>query len=489
MKKWEAAVLGIEAPSAAEADAFWCFSLLVGQFREVFDWGEVDQDDLHLYQTSYADMPHFGPNTGIALALRQCSTELRYYDETLWLHLCKHSLDPQTSNYTLRWMACLWAADVPVHVVWQLWDVLLTERFVSSQTHANASVDALVDICCAMFLVIRDQLLDIPSNLQINLQTSAKSSDVFLHTLQLLRAYPLSNSRPIISLALQVREHRLLRERNPTLMGTQRRDMRAESEMQTRNTNLQARLAATVSRSLATPPKRIMSGDAPQGPETPSTQAPAGIKAMGHETCMSYVSDSPGGQSASNLGETPSPGGSGSSRLDARLLWRKCTDAIQESDTAAHVSKASTNLAAKSLHWHSKLPKKPEPQKQNIRDPNVPDLPIPAVLDSPRDRQAYSPTIQPPSAPLYIHPASTDLGSRSMSSDEADTSSSLVLPSLENMSSATNLASTQDYLSMWLSSPDPQNSSNITRSSGRQRSRPSPPPKDDVFVAPTSTHM
>jgi len=486
MKYWEATVLGVNSTRASEADTFWCFSLLIGEFRELFDLGGTDLDSnnsLQLYTMAPVPMPRFAPCTGIAMALRQCSKELRNNDETLWLYLCKNSLDPQTENYSLRWILCLFAADLPLHMVVQIWDVLLTERHVTLVPNSNAVVDALVDMCCAMLLAVRDQLLNISQHLSSDLHGSAKTSDIFLSIQQLLRTYPITNPRPIISLALQARGQRLSSEETGLIMqdpGATRPNttrMRAMSDSQTRSTKLQARLAATVQRGLSTPSQRAISWDYQNISDASANKGYAAQK--GGDKVHMYITNSKGSLTTSDHEKIPSPSASAPRLSDARHLLRKYTDAIQESDTVANVSKASTNLAAKALNWRTASPSRPG-NKASLSNVNIPDLPIPNVLDSLDDRDTSHPTIDKQwSSPAYTSQKPIPSDSPSVS-EEADTSSSLVLPSLE---STQNLVYPEErFLSSSSSAATQQVSFQSKPGIGLRRSRPLPSRKDDIFV-------
>lgn len=473
MKGWEATVLGVNSASASEADTFWCFSLLVGEFREVFDFGGVNLDashNLQPYLSSPVPVPFFHSKSGIATALRHCSTELRCNDEVLWLYLCKHSLDPQTAIYTLRWIACLFSADLPLRMVAQLWDVLLTERYVA--TDANGSVNALVDMCCAMLLAVRDQLLNIPQQIVSNANESVTTSEVYQRSLELLQSYPMTNPRPIISLTLQMRERfRENIESSGQALGSPHPMVaraRAVSDTQTRSSKLQARLAATVQRGLATPSQRAVSWDYQNVPDTAA-------KDQETKAGAENLQESHGLLASPNRKEPPSLYGSGQRISEARHLLRKYTDALQDSDAVASVSKASTNLAAKALSWRTVTPKKQEPRAHECTL-GVPDLPIPTVLNHLEERDLSRTTHSFTYPPL-------ESGSLSMSSNEADTSSSLILPSLE--STTTMTYPQQDSLLSPFPSLSTHSQDALSPSkpgSGLRRSRPLPPRKDDLFA-------
>ncbi|KAI0227394.1 TBC1 domain family member 13 [Lamellibrachia satsuma] len=73
---------------------------------------------------------------------------LKEKDTALWLKLHQQDLKPQ--YYGFRWIMLLLSQEFPLPDVIRLWDSLLSDenRF-----------DFLIDVCCAMLLLLRDDLI------------------------------------------------------------------------------------------------------------------------------------------------------------------------------------------------------------------------------------------------------------------------------------------------------------------------------------------
>ena len=152
IQPWESKVLGLGSTRDTEADAFWCFSLLMGMFREIFDFARQDTSSLHeMRQLIFlSNESRRVPDNGMVQALHQLSMLLQCKNYELWSFLEAHSLDPKLPYYSFRWMACLLAADLPANVVSELWDVLFSETGETSAQIPNAHIEMLVCMCCCL---------------------------------------------------------------------------------------------------------------------------------------------------------------------------------------------------------------------------------------------------------------------------------------------------------------------------------------------------
>lgn len=392
IQPWEAKVLGLVDTHDMEADTFWCFSLLMGKFREVFDFGQADVSSLdEMRQLLSPGESSRVPNNGMAHALRRLSAQLHTKDAELWTFLHTHELDPQLPYYAFRWLACLLAADMPPDAVAELWDVLFSET--DARNAQNAHIDMLVSMCCAMLLLVRDTLMPLGAQ-----------EDVFHAGMHVLQSYPIHTARPIISLAYQMQQQPLA---FPLSSQTVRPRIRSDTHARP---TLQDRLAASVQRGLHAPPGRSVSWDV---------------------TKARQQSVSPSAETHSVSAELPS-------LRDARGILRRYTDAIQDSNAAASVSKASTNIAAKALAWSISAPAVPETstptadieQLQTPPRPGPPELPMPTVVDSPTDRDTFHRTVGTFDAALVAKPPTCMSSGFSPSSDD-DLSTSFSLPSLQ----------------------------------------------------------
>ena len=140
------------------------------------------------------------------------------------------------------WMACLLAADLPANVVSELWDVLFSETGETSAQIPNAHIEMLVCMCCAMLLMVCDELYSLDSNISIQGErmVGTPANDVFHLGMRMLQSYSINTSRPIVSLALQMRQLRI-NEKMFNNSSTQP-VLRVSSDMRPK---LQDRLAAT----------------------------------------------------------------------------------------------------------------------------------------------------------------------------------------------------------------------------------------------------
>ena len=378
IQPWESKVLGLGSTSDTEADAFWCFSLLMGMFREIFDFARQDTSSLHEMRQLIllSNESRTLPDNGMVQALHQLSVLLQCKNNELWSFLHAHSLDPKLPYYSFRWMACFLAADLPANIVSELWDVLLSETGGTSAQILNAHIEMLVCMCCAMLLMARDELFSLDSKISIQgeRRPGTPANDVFHLGMRMLQSYSINTSRPIVSLALQMRQQWI----NEQLFNNSSTEpvSRVSSDMRPK---LQDRLAATVQRGLNTP-SRSVSWDVGNihktGPSIPSQMSePQSL--FRTETPITHSEDSTG-------------------PFVRHALLRRYTSVIQDSNAVASISKASTNLAAKALAWSTKsnetqkTPRNITVQTQHLSFQDAPpELPIPSMVDSPTDRDSY----------------------------------------------------------------------------------------------------
>lgn len=79
----------------AEADAFWCFSALIGEVRELFDFDGIDHASAGLKVSNVRggrkaslEKGNVG-ETGMAGALKRFNLRLKWVDEELWLTMVR----------------------------------------------------------------------------------------------------------------------------------------------------------------------------------------------------------------------------------------------------------------------------------------------------------------------------------------------------------------------------------------------------------------
>lgn len=381
IQPWESKVLGLGSTKDTEADAFWCFSLLMGMFREIFDFGRQDASSLdEMRQLIFlSNESRRIPDNGMVQALQQLSMLLQSENNVLWSFLHTHSLDPKLPYYSFRWIACLLAADLPADIVSELWDVLFSEVGKTSAQVPNVHIEMLVCMCCAMLLMVCDEVFSLGTKSfdQMRHIVDTSEDDVFCLGMRMLQSYSINTSRPIVSLALQMRQQLV----NKNLFNNFNTEPPSLVSSGTRP-KLQARLAATVQRGLNTP-SRSISWDVGSVPKTrpviPSQMSEPQSLSRNEKRISTAHPENP------------------TASLDRHALLRRYTSAIQDSNAAASISKASTNLAAKALAWTTKsddtrrTPSRsitPQMQPLPLHDA-PPELPIPSMVDSPTDRDSF----------------------------------------------------------------------------------------------------
>ncbi|XP_044760024.1 TBC1 domain family member 13 [Coccinella septempunctata] len=124
----------------AEADCFFCFTNLMSEIRDFFI-KSLDETD-----------------HGINKMMNKMLNHLKIYDRDVWLKLQQLDLKPQ--YYSFRWITLLLSQEFPLPDVLRIWDSLFSDenRF-----------DFLINVCCAMIIILRERLLqgDFPSNIKL----------------------------------------------------------------------------------------------------------------------------------------------------------------------------------------------------------------------------------------------------------------------------------------------------------------------------------
>ncbi|WFD33358.1 hypothetical protein MCUN1_000171 [Malassezia cuniculi] len=336
----EGLVLGIGSPESVEADAFWCFSLLIGELHELYDFAGGDIDTLKAMRSLDSPLSHTHDN-GMVQALNRFSNELHSLDPELHDFLAIHSAHPRLPYYSFRWLACLYASDFPLPAVVQIWDVMLAQQFerrVRSSGNTNEKIGFLIDVGCALMLQVRSELM-YPK------PTKDGDNDVFGNTMRLLAAYPLKSAHQIITIAQQIQRRRIqLSKESPEL----------PRDSSNRRLPLQARL-------------RKLADD---------TRAAS--------TTVIHTQPEPAERTETMRAATWSTPDS-----HKRNLLQRYAEVIQDSNAAASLAKASTNLAAKAISWRSGSGSEAPQSTPKKREGEPPELPIPSVIDSPDDLDAY----------------------------------------------------------------------------------------------------
>ncbi|OWR43744.1 TBC1 domain family member 13 [Danaus plexippus plexippus] len=124
----------------AESDCFFCFTNLMSEIRDFFI-RTLDETE-----------------SGINYMMGKLSDCLKKQDKAVWDRLKKQELRPQ--YYSFRWLTLLLSQEFSLPDVERIWDSLFADarRF-----------DFLIFICCAMILLVRDNILngDFASNVKL----------------------------------------------------------------------------------------------------------------------------------------------------------------------------------------------------------------------------------------------------------------------------------------------------------------------------------
>jgi len=151
----------LELREHAEADCFFCFTNLMSEIRDFFI-KTLDESE-----------------SGISAMMRRLMNQLRLLDFQLWHHL-EQILDLKPQYYSFRWLTLLLSQEFPLPDVILIWDSLFSD--------ANR-FSFLFDVCCAMLIWLRPQLL----------------SGDFSANLKLLQNFPSTDTRDLLTKAIQLR--------------------------------------------------------------------------------------------------------------------------------------------------------------------------------------------------------------------------------------------------------------------------------------------
>lgn len=120
----------IKMKEHAEADCFFVFTNLMSEIRDFFI-KTLDETD-----------------TGIVNMMRKVTERLKENDPVVQSYLVKNEIYPQ--YYSFRWLTLLLSQEFSLPEVLRIWDSLFSD---------SQRFSFLIDICCAMIVLIRDQIL------------------------------------------------------------------------------------------------------------------------------------------------------------------------------------------------------------------------------------------------------------------------------------------------------------------------------------------
>lgn len=115
----------------AEADCFFCFTNLMSEIRDFFI-RTLDEAE-----------------GGINYMMEKLSECVKKNDLQIWQRLEQQELRPQ--YYSFRWLTLLLSQEFPLPEVERIWDSLFADVY---------RFDFLIHICCAMILLLKDDLMN-----------------------------------------------------------------------------------------------------------------------------------------------------------------------------------------------------------------------------------------------------------------------------------------------------------------------------------------
>lgn len=145
----------------AEADCFWCFTALMSEIRDFFI-KSLDESD-----------------NGIRGMMNKLSSLVEKKDKHVFNRLKEQGIVPQ--YYSFRWITLLLSQEFPLPDVLRLWDSILSDK---------NRFDYLIYVCCAMIILVRDEIL----------------SNDFEHNVKLLQNFPPIDIKFVLDRANQLKE-------------------------------------------------------------------------------------------------------------------------------------------------------------------------------------------------------------------------------------------------------------------------------------------
>ncbi|KAK0210640.1 regulator of Vps4 activity in the MVB pathway-domain-containing protein [Desarmillaria ectypa] len=398
----------------AEADTFWLFEAVVGEFSELED------------------------EEGSTVWMKKFGDRLAWADSDLRYSLESKGLSPALPHFSYRWLAPLLTQTLSYNSVLVAWDGIFSRE--ARQRNASPRLEFLIDICTAMLIRARVALFRLgksghrsPGLWAQEVETVPPPSplhpwelgNAFVEGMSLLHHYPIASAGGIDTImqaafdllhrreeeSKAAKDHQLslgarIRvtmwkgftnqiaspERSPDASDSDDEplpDDGNETERPTEGLNpgITSRLASTVWRGITNqsamepPPSPISPATAPPSP-LPTSASPSPATAEEKASSTSYIPAS-------------------------TRLW-DYAEKLKDSDAAAALAKVSTNWRAKALtgSWRagtetpSAIAKHTSPRSQEGGSPKKVEGPRRVSLPGPDRSGVYS----PPTRPAYFRP-------------------------------------------------------------------------------------
>ncbi|KAI0062331.1 hypothetical protein BV25DRAFT_672799 [Artomyces pyxidatus] len=408
-----------------EADTFWLFEAMVGEFAEL-----EDEEGGNAWMRKFGDRLHWA-------------------EPELSVDLHTKGLDPSLPHYSYRWLAPLLTHTLPLPSVLSVWDALFARPMTTRDS--SPKLDFLLDVCTSMLVRARGPLFRLgksgrrsPGLWGDDASTIGPPSpvrawelnDAFIEGMALLQMYPLESAGGVDSILQTAAELAHRREEEAKLQ-------------KVNNTTLGSRLRDTMWRGFTNqiPSPSHPSSDTSSSGEEDSDesdddgdqtepQRSAGVQSPGltsrlanvvwkgitnqsaMEPPVSPISPLPPLSSPSNDPPRPPPkdplDDPVSPSVSAPSIWGYA-EKLKESDAAATLAKVSTNWRVKALQaWSSRsnasssssatsslAPPKPRSGSfSSAQSPGVVDAGRRGSLPGVDRSEAYS----PPARPAYFRP-------------------------------------------------------------------------------------
>ncbi|KAF9792755.1 regulator of Vps4 activity in the MVB pathway-domain-containing protein [Thelephora terrestris] len=351
----------------AEADTFWLFEAMISEFAPLEDEAEG------------------------ALWMKKLGDRVWQADSEFYADLLAMGLDPSLPHYSYRWLAPLLTHTLPLPCVFMAWDVLFSYPLRERDT--NPKLDGLLDVCTGMLLKSRWTLKRI-ANIGASGQKSpglwdagpqsqpGEFSEAFMEGMVFLQNYPVNvvgGMEAVLQAADDLttrREAEVRAAQTPstgvgarirgavwgfsgqpgsavTMPANVTNESARPQEFLAGITDFTAGPSVLTSRIANTVWRGITNQSAMDEPTSPTTPSASGSPRYPFPPSPQLLAQpfSPGPLSPLVLGSrvgTPEPLAIGTN------LWNYA-EKLRDSDTAAKLSKASTNLRVMALDaWHKR---------------------------------------------------------------------------------------------------------------------------------------